>query len=258
MPQALVTWRGRSTALSSSPTAQPSVQALPGRLRLPLTHQPQADLLCRRLDPDGWKRVSNDLVRESGVNLRLHSWFSRPVVRDGTVKGVVCETKSGRRAAPHHDGPHPPGAGRRRGADHPVELPDRHPRLEAGAGADQRQRSGAEARRAHPALHPPLTEALVRAGLPAGVLNVVHGTGAVVGEALVRDPRVAAVSFTGSTAVGMRIERASGAPRRGAGRDGRQERPWWCWTTPTSSRPRGSARRAAAASPARPAPPPPG
>lgn len=26
-------------------------------------------------DPDGWKRVSNDLVRESGVNLRLHSWF---------------------------------------------------------------------------------------------------------------------------------------------------------------------------------------
>ncbi|MGW5585341.1 aldehyde dehydrogenase family protein [Streptomyces sp. NPDC003857] len=53
-----------------------------------------------------------------------------------------------------------------------------------------------------------LTEALVRAGLPAGVLNVVHGTGAVVGEAPVRDPRVAAVSFTGSTAVGMRIERA--------------------------------------------------
>ncbi|WP_435223150.1 aldehyde dehydrogenase family protein [Streptomyces sp. Tue6028] len=52
-----------------------------------------------------------------------------------------------------------------------------------------------------------LTEALVRAGLPAGVLNVVHGTGAVAGEALVRDPRVAAVSFTGSTAVGMRIER---------------------------------------------------
>ncbi|MFC9097423.1 MULTISPECIES: aldehyde dehydrogenase family protein [unclassified Streptomyces] len=86
----------------------------------------------------------------------------------------------------------------------------------------------------------------------------MHGTGAVVGEALVRDPRVAAVSFTGSTAVGMRIERASGAPRRGAGRDGRQERPWWCWTTPTSSRPRGSPRRAAAASPARPAPPPPG
>ncbi|MGW5151412.1 FAD-dependent oxidoreductase [Rhodococcus koreensis] len=49
-------------------------------------------------DPDGWKRVSNDLVREAGVNLRLHTWFSRPVVDDGVVKGVVCETKSGPQA----------------------------------------------------------------------------------------------------------------------------------------------------------------
>ena len=49
-------------------------------------------------DPDGWKRVSNDLVRESGVNLRLHSWFSRPIVDDGVMQGVVCETKSGPQA----------------------------------------------------------------------------------------------------------------------------------------------------------------
>ncbi|WP_326731515.1 FAD-dependent oxidoreductase [Streptomyces phaeochromogenes] len=49
-------------------------------------------------DPDGWKRVSNDLVRESGVHLRLHSWFSRPVVQDGVIRGVVCETKSGPQA----------------------------------------------------------------------------------------------------------------------------------------------------------------
>ncbi|MFJ4963795.1 FAD-dependent oxidoreductase [Streptomyces sp. NPDC088729] len=49
-------------------------------------------------DPDGWKRVSNDLVRESGVNLRLHSWFSRPIVQDGEIRGVVCETKSGPQA----------------------------------------------------------------------------------------------------------------------------------------------------------------
>ncbi|GAB3377986.1 FAD-dependent oxidoreductase [Amycolatopsis echigonensis] len=49
-------------------------------------------------DPDGWKRVSNDLVRESGVHLRLHSWFSRPVVEDGRMRGVVCETKSGPQA----------------------------------------------------------------------------------------------------------------------------------------------------------------
>jgi hypothetical protein len=49
-------------------------------------------------DPDGWKRVSNDLVRDAGVNLRLHSWFSQPVVDDGRMKGVVCETKSGPQA----------------------------------------------------------------------------------------------------------------------------------------------------------------
>lgn len=42
-------------------------------------------------------------------------------------------------------------------------------------------------------------------GLPAGVLNVVHGLGPAIGEALVVDPAIKAVSFTGSTAVGRRI-----------------------------------------------------
>lgn len=42
-------------------------------------------------------------------------------------------------------------------------------------------------------------------GLPAGVLNIVHGRGPSVGEPLVAHPRVKAVSFTGSTAVGLRI-----------------------------------------------------
>ena len=49
-------------------------------------------------DPDGWKRVSNDLVREAGVDLRLHSWFSRAVVDGGRMAGVVCETKQGPQA----------------------------------------------------------------------------------------------------------------------------------------------------------------
>lgn len=42
-------------------------------------------------------------------------------------------------------------------------------------------------------------------GLPAGVLNVVHGLGPAIGEALVVAPAIKAVSFTGSTAVGRRI-----------------------------------------------------
>jgi hypothetical protein len=49
-------------------------------------------------DPDGWKRVSDDMVREAKINLRLHSWFSRTIVEDGRATGVVCETKAGRQA----------------------------------------------------------------------------------------------------------------------------------------------------------------
>jgi aminomuconate-semialdehyde/2-hydroxymuconate-6-semialdehyde dehydrogenase len=42
-------------------------------------------------------------------------------------------------------------------------------------------------------------------GFPSGVLNIVHGLGPEVGETLVTDPAIRAVSFTGSTAVGTRI-----------------------------------------------------
>jgi alpha-ketoglutaric semialdehyde dehydrogenase len=45
-----------------------------------------------------------------------------------------------------------------------------------------------------------------RAGLPAGVFNCVTGLGSSIGNRLVEDPRVRAVSFTGSTAVGKKIQ----------------------------------------------------
>jgi acyl-CoA reductase-like NAD-dependent aldehyde dehydrogenase len=45
----------------------------------------------------------------------------------------------------------------------------------------------------------------VAAGVPEGVLNVVVGSGRVVGERIVEHPDVAKVAFTGSTAVGRRI-----------------------------------------------------
>ena len=47
-----------------------------------------------------------------------------------------------------------------------------------------------------------VAEAFAEAGLPAGVLNVLTGRGSTVGAALVRDPRVRAISFTGSVATG--------------------------------------------------------
>src|SRR5205823_8181063 len=43
------------------------------------------------------------------------------------------------------------------------------------------------------------------AGLPAGVLQVLPGAGADVGDALVTHPLVRKISFTGSTAIGSRI-----------------------------------------------------
>ena len=50
-----------------------------------------------------------------------------------------------------------------------------------------------------------LGELAAEIGLPSGVLNIVHGTGAEAGEALVKHPDTKAISFTGSTAVGRRI-----------------------------------------------------
>jgi acyl-CoA reductase-like NAD-dependent aldehyde dehydrogenase len=69
---------------------------------------------------------------------------------------------------------------------------------------------------AKPAEHTPLAVArlmtlLVEAGVPPGVVNMVNGTGAVTGDALVRHPGVDLVSFTGGTETGRRIMAAAAA-----------------------------------------------
>lgn len=48
-------------------------------------------------------------------------------------------------------------------------------------------------------------ECFAQAGLPPGALNVIAGPGSTVGEAIVIDPHVQMVSFTGSTEVGRRV-----------------------------------------------------
>lgn len=63
-----------------------------------------------------------------------------------------------------------------------------------------------------PASATPLTalalgELALGAGVPDGVINIVTGSGGALGEALVEDPRVRAVSFTGSTEVGRELMR---------------------------------------------------
>ncbi len=106
-----------------------------------------------------------------------------------------------------------------------VEFPGRH------AGPEDRARRSPGAipsSSSRPSLTPwsavYLMELLERAGLPPGVVNLVTGSGAVVGEALIHDARVRGISFTGSTKVGTTCLR-SGRPPAGAraARAGRQE-----------------------------------
>jgi 5-carboxymethyl-2-hydroxymuconic-semialdehyde dehydrogenase len=55
-----------------------------------------------------------------------------------------------------------------------------------------------------------LGELALEAGIPSGVLNLVHGYGRDAGEPLVAHPDVRAISFTGSTATGNRIVKSAG------------------------------------------------
>jgi alpha-ketoglutaric semialdehyde dehydrogenase len=59
-----------------------------------------------------------------------------------------------------------------------------------------------------------LAEILSRSGLPAGVFNLVNGSGRQVGQALIDSPLVDAISFTGSQATGANVRRQAVA--RGA------------------------------------------
>ncbi|ANY79397.1 aldehyde dehydrogenase [Microvirga ossetica] len=50
-----------------------------------------------------------------------------------------------------------------------------------------------------------LSEIIIRAGVPAGVFNLVMGRGSVVGEAMLKSPKVSAISFTGSVPTGRKV-----------------------------------------------------
>ncbi len=68
------------------------------RWRRPSAMMPQPIIHAVAFDPDGWKRVSLDMVREAKVNLRTHSWFSGVLREGGKITGVIAQTKLGRQA----------------------------------------------------------------------------------------------------------------------------------------------------------------
>ncbi|HEY3414904.1 MAG TPA: FAD-dependent oxidoreductase [Armatimonadota bacterium] len=73
--------------LGTSPYAQKAYPDLPGRLAYSYA-----------VDPEMFKYVAMRLCHEAGVDLLLHTWFSATIIEDGSVRGIVVENKSGRRA----------------------------------------------------------------------------------------------------------------------------------------------------------------
>ncbi len=55
-----------------------------------------------------------------------------------------------------------------------------------------------------------LSEVVKESGMPAGVLNIVHGLGQNAGDAIVKHPKIKAISFTGGTKTGEYIARTAG------------------------------------------------
>jgi len=60
-----------------------------------------------------------------------------------------------------------------------------------------------------------LTRLFLEAGLPEGVLNFCPGRGSVMGDALVEQPQIATIAFTGSMEVGLRIQERAARVRPG-------------------------------------------
>ncbi|MDG1459609.1 MAG: FAD-dependent oxidoreductase [Pseudoprimorskyibacter sp.] len=59
---------------------------------------PESQSLSYELDSEGFKLVADRLVEEAGIHPMLHRHFVAPIVEDGTIKGIIVESKAGRQA----------------------------------------------------------------------------------------------------------------------------------------------------------------
>lgn len=82
-----------------------------------------------------------------------------------------------------------------------------------------------------------LTEIISRQGLPSGTFNLVMGSGADVGEALIQSAEIDALTFTGSLQTGRRVAWPPPVTWCAASWKWVAKMPWWSWTTPTSNWP---------------------
>jgi alpha-ketoglutaric semialdehyde dehydrogenase len=189
-------------AVAAAKAAQPAWWARTGPARAAVLTQ-AAELLSARAD-----RVAVDLVREEGKTLAEATGEVSRAAEVLRFFGAACWRADGETlpsAMPYTDvytRREPLGVvGVITPWNFPIAIPSWKiaPALAAGNAVVAKPAQLTTLSTRH------LAECLVEAGLPPGVLNLVHGSGAVVGEALVAHPDVAAVSFTGSGPVGRRI-----------------------------------------------------
>ena len=76
-------------------------------------------------------------------------------------------------------------------------------------------------------------ELLAEAGVPAGVVNVVHGGGAEVGNAIVEHPDVPVITLTGSRETGVAVRRPAPTGSSTSTSSSAARTRSSCWTTPT-------------------------
>ena len=165
-----------------------------------------------RTPPGGDRRLDGARVR---VRSRRR-WSTRSARRsDSSNEAASLISASARAGAgvadPGTDVDRPSRADRRRRRDHAVELPDRAGDALARPGARARAtRSCSRATRTRPCRGGVVIARIFEeAGLPSGVLHVLCG-GPEVGQALVEDPNVRMISFTGSTKTGRMVGEAAG------------------------------------------------
>ena len=97
-----------------------------------------------------------------------------------------------------------PRAARRRGADHPVQLPAADGGVEDGPGTGRRELHVLKPASPTPWSILKLAE-VIGDLVPPGVLNIVTGAGGEIGKALAANPRIAKIAFTGETVTGRLI-----------------------------------------------------
>ena len=179
--------------------------------------------------------------REAGQDPRRGGRRRAGGHRHGALRRRAGPRRVGRdravRAAEQDGVDHPP-ARRRRRDDHAVELPGRHPVVEVLPGAARRQRHRAQAVRARAGVRRARSSTrCVEAGVPADLVQVVHGARRAGRRARRAPRRRRGVSFTGSVPTGRKVAAAAmetGPAARVASSSAARTR-WSCSTTPTST-----------------------